>query len=49
MLETDIFASSICHCNNITLVHTKKLIVGNNGRCDVEFDLAGSDAWKACS
>ena len=49
VLETDIFASSFCHCNIITLVHVKILIVGNTGRCDVEADLAGSDAfWKAC-
>ena len=48
VLETDIFASSICHCNIITLVHMKILVVGNTGRCDVEIDLAGSDAWKAC-
>ena len=46
--ETVIFASSICHCNIITLVHVKILIVGNTGCCDVEIDLAGSDAWKAC-
>ena len=45
---SDIFASLTCHCNIITLVYVKILIVGNTGRCDVELDLAGSDAWKAC-
>ena len=41
-LETDIFASSTCHCNIITLVHMKILILGNTGRCDVEIVLARS-------
>ena len=40
--ETDIFASSTCHCNIITLVHVKMLIVENIGHFDVEIDLAGS-------
>ena len=40
MLETDIFASSICHCNIITLVHVKMLLVGNIGHFDVEIVLA---------
>ena len=31
MLETDIFASSICHCNIITLVHVKMLLVEKIG------------------
>ena len=42
MLETDIFASSICHCNIITLVHVKMLLVGNIGHFDVEIVLARS-------
>ena len=44
VLETDIFASSTCHCNIITFVHVKILIVGNSERCT---ELAGYDAWKA--
>ena len=42
MLETDIFASAICHCNIITLVHVKMLLVGNIGHFDVEIVLARS-------
>ena len=33
-----IFASSTCHCNIITLVHVKILIVGNTGHLDNEID-----------
>ena len=42
MLETDIFASSICHCNIITLVHVNMLLVGNIGHFGVEMVLARS-------
>ena len=42
MLETDIFASSLCDCNIITLVHVKMLLVGNIGHFDVEIVLARS-------
>ena len=39
-----IFASSICHCNIITLVDVKMLLVGIIGQFfDVEFDLAASE------
>ena len=48
MLETDIFASSICHCNIITLVHVKMLLVGNIGHFDVEIVLARArKIWKS--
>ena len=46
MLETDIFASSICHCNIITLVHVKMLLVGNIGHFDVEIVLARSGGFE---
>ena len=46
--ETDIFASSTCHRNIVTLVHVKILIVRNTGPCDVEIDLARSKAWMGC-
>ena len=41
VLETDIFASSTCHYNIITLVHVKMLIVGNTGHLDNEAHKAG--------
>ena len=40
--ETDIFASSMCHCNIITVVHVKMLLVENIGHFDVEIDLPRS-------
>ena len=44
---TNIFASSICHCNIITLVHVKMLLVGIIGLFfDVEIVLARSGGLK---
>ena len=49
--ETDIFASSTCNFNIVTLDRMKKKkynpIVGNIGHFDDEIDLARLGAWKA--
>ena len=44
--ETDIFASSTCNFNIITLVHVTMLIVRNIGLFDNEIDFADSEGLE---